>query len=154
VAGGGVLGSQIAFQTASGDFNVSLYDISDDAIEAAKGRVKQIKQDYKSDMNVDDATVDKFESNISYYTDLAEATKDADLVIEVVPENTDIKKDFYKQLSEVLNEDAYIVTNSSTLRPSDFEDLTGRPEKFAALHFSNGVWLKNTGEVMVASKTT
>ncbi|RRJ10659.1 3-hydroxyacyl-CoA dehydrogenase, partial [Pseudomonas aeruginosa] len=64
VAGGGVLGSQIAFQTASGDFNVSLYDISDDAIEAAKGRVKQIKQDYKSDMNVDDATVDKFESNI------------------------------------------------------------------------------------------
>ena len=71
---------------------MSLYDISDDAIEAAKGRVKQIKQDYKSDMNVDDATVDKFESNISYYTDLAEATKDADLVIEVVPENTDIKK--------------------------------------------------------------
>ena len=54
---------------------MSLYDISDDAIEAAKGRVKQIKQDYKSDMNVDDATVDKFESNISYYTDLAEATK-------------------------------------------------------------------------------
>lgn len=154
IAGGGVLGSQIAFQTASGGFNVSLYDINDDALAAAKDRIEKIKPKFKEEMDVFEEEANTIADCISYYSDLGEATSDADLVIEVVPENPDIKKDFYKQLRDVLPEKAYIVTNSSTLRPSDFEEFTGRPEKFAALHFANHVWTNNTGEVMVAGQTS
>ncbi|HHU6750996.1 TPA: 3-hydroxyacyl-CoA dehydrogenase [Staphylococcus pseudintermedius] len=154
IAGGGVLGSQIAFQTASGGFNVSLYDINDESLTAAKDRVEKIKPKFKEEMGVTEDEANTIADRITYYSDLAEATNDADLVIEVVPENHDIKENFYKQLREVLPEKTYIVTNSSTLRPSDFEDFTGRPEKFAALHFANHVWTNNTGEVMVAGKTS
>lgn len=154
VAGGGVLGSQIAFQTASGGFNVSLYDINDDALSTAKSRIEKIKYQYKTDMSVTDEKVDNISNQINYYSDLKEATRNSDLVIEVVPESLEIKISFYKELREVLPDKTYIVTNSSTLRPSDLEQATGRPEKFAALHFANHVWTNNTGEVMVSGQTS
>ena len=154
VAGGGVLGSQIAFQVATGGFNVSLYDISDEAVEAAKNRVSNIKPQYKDDMNASDSDVDEIEGRISFFSDLQEAVKDADLVIEVVPENIKIKRSFYSDLRDVVPEKTIIASNTSTLKPSDFEEDTGRPEQFGALHFANHVWKNNTGEVMPGSKTT
>ncbi|WP_325991604.1 3-hydroxyacyl-CoA dehydrogenase [Staphylococcus chromogenes] len=154
VAGGGVLGSQIAFQAASGGFNVSLYDINEEAIESARNRIIKIKKEYSRDMDVSIEKVNEIERNINFFHDLSHATSDADIVIEVVPENIDIKKDFYSKLRNVIPEKTYVVTNTSTLKPSDFENAVGRPEKFAALHFANHVWLNNTGEVMVASKTS
>lgn len=154
VAGGGVLGSQIAFQAASGGFNVSLYDINEEAIESARNRIIKIKEEYSRDMDVSIEKVNEIERNINFFHDLSHATSDADIVIEVVPENIDIKKDFYSKLRNVIPEKTYVVTNTSTLKPSDFENAVGRPEKFAALHFANHVWLNNTGEVMVASKTS
>lgn len=154
IAGGGVLGSQIAFQVAAGNFNVSLYDISESALNQARKRIEKIKIQYEKDMGVSKNKVNTLEHNITYYSSLHEATSNSDLIIEVVPENHKIKEKFYKQLAQVCPEKAYIVTNSSTLRPSDFEEFTGRPKKFAALHFANHVWVNNTGEVMVASQTS
>jgi 3-hydroxybutyryl-CoA dehydrogenase len=51
-----------------------------------------------------------------------------------------IKTEFYKQLSLVAPEKTVFATNTSTMLPSHFKDLTGRPEKFLALHFSNKIW--------------
>lgn len=154
VAGGGVLGSQIAYQTAASGFNISLYDINDDAVKAAKGRIDNIVSEYAEDMNVNKTKAQEFADHIQYYSDIAAATKDADIIIEVVPESVKIKTSFYKDLREVLPEKTNILTNTSTLPPSEFMDETGRPEQFAALHFANHIWTNNTGEVMATSKTS
>lgn len=153
VAGSGVLGSQIAFQTAFKGFNVKVYDINDEAIEKAKERFTRFKDIYKIDMNATDQEIEDAYSRISYYSNLEEASKDADLVIEAVPEATEIKTAFYKNLSLVAPEKTIFVSNSSTLLPSQFADITGRPEKYLHLHFANEIWRNNTAEVMGHERT-
>lgn len=155
VLGTGVLGSQIAFQTAYCGFEVAAYDISDEALATARKRFEGLAAAYKADNypgaaeGKADATIDA----IKLTTDLAEAAADADLVIEAVPEVPAIKTSTYEKLAAVAPEKTIFVTNSSTMLPSSFMDATGRPEKFLALHFANNIWRLNTAEVMGTSKT-
>ncbi|MBT2685926.1 3-hydroxyacyl-CoA dehydrogenase [Bacillus sp. ISL-37] len=149
VAGSGVLGSQIAFQTAYHGFNVSVYDINDEAIERAKERISKLMPRYQEDLGASEQEVDKAYNRLSFYSDLPQAVADADLVIEAVPEVIDIKTDFYKKLGQFAPEKTVFATNTSTLLPSQFADATGRPEKFLALHFANEIWKNNTAEVMM-----
>lgn len=147
IAGSGVLGSQIAFQSAFFGFEVSVYDINEDAITKAKQRMATLKTTYgKYFQDVDRA--EKASNSLKFYSDLGEATKDADLVIEAVPERIEIKQNFYEKLGKVAPEKTVFASNSSTLLPSQFAEFTGRPEKFLALHFANSIWQNNTAEVM------
>lgn len=148
VAGSGVLGSQIAFQTAYKGFDVSVYDINDDALEIAKGRIKKLKENYKTDLGATDEEVDAAYNRMIFKSDLAQAVAEADLVIEAIPERVDIKTAFYKELGKVAPAQTVFATNSSTLLPSQFAEATGRPEKFLALHFANTIWINNTAEIM------
>ncbi|GEN30284.1 3-hydroxybutyryl-CoA dehydrogenase [Cerasibacillus quisquiliarum] len=148
VAGSGVLGSQIAFQTAFNGFDVSVYDINDEALEKAKGRILKLKPRYQQDLGASSEQVDAAYNRLTFSSDLKVAVKDADLLIEAVPELVDIKMDFYKKLAKVAPEKTVFTTNSSTLLPSQFAEATGRPEKFLALHFANEIWKNNTAEVM------
>lgn len=149
VAGSGVLGSQIAFQTAYSGFNVSVYDISDEAIEGAKNRIMLLKPRYQQDLGASEQDLDAAYDRITFYSDLSQAVKDADLVIEAVPEVIGIKTDFYTKLGQAAPEKTVFATNTSTLLPSQFAEATGRPEKFLALHFANEIWKNNTAEVMM-----
>ena len=148
VAGSGVLGSQIAYQTAFKGFTVSVYDITDEALDSAKERITKLKEHYKADLQATDADVDAAFERLSFYSDLGQAVENADLVIEAIPEVVSIKTDFYTKLGEVAPEKTVFATNSSTLLPSQFAEATGRPEKFLALHFANEIWKNNTAEVM------
>lgn len=148
VAGSGVLGSQIAFQTAFKGFKVSVYDIDNEAIDRAKNRIMKLKVRYQQDLDATEEEVNSAYNRMAFFTDLSEAVKDADLVIEAVPEVVEIKTNFYKQLGEVAPDKTIFATNSSTLLPSQFADSTGRPHKFLALHFANEIWLNNTAEIM------
>ncbi len=148
VAGSGVLGYQIAFQTAFHGYNVYVYDINDEVLDKAKAKFDGLSQHYREDINATEEQIKATFSRLQYSSNLAEAAKDADLVIEAVPENPNIKIDFYTQLSKVAPEKTLFATNSSTLLPSMFAKYTGRPEKFIALHFANEIWKFNTAEVM------
>src|SRR5690606_15806375 len=101
VAGTGVLGSQIAFQTAFKGFKVSAYDINEEALDKAKERYKVLMQRYQDDKYGTTEEVEAAYSRISLHTDLAKAVENADLVIEAVPELLDIKRDFYEKLAKV-----------------------------------------------------
>ncbi|QBQ40788.1 3-hydroxyacyl-CoA dehydrogenase [Sphingobacterium psychroaquaticum] len=148
VAGSGVLGYQIAFQTAFHGFNVTVYDINDEVLEKAKAKFDNLAQAYKKDLQATDTALAAAKSNLQYTSDLAVALKEADLLIEAVPENPQIKIDFYKKARAVAPEKTRFATNSSTLLPSQFAAETGRPEKFLALHFANEIWKHNTAEIM------
>ncbi|SMG28780.1 3-hydroxyacyl-CoA dehydrogenase [Sphingobacterium psychroaquaticum] len=148
VAGSGVLGYQIAFQTAFHGFNVTVYDINDKVLEKAKAKFDNLAQAYKKDLQATDTALAAAKSNLQYTSDLAVALKEADLLIEAVPENPQIKIDFYKKARAVAPEKTRFATNSSTLLPSQFAAETGRPEKFLALHFANEIWKHNTAEIM------
>ena len=152
--GAGVLGAQIAFQTAYHGFTVSIYDVNNEAITLARKRFEDLATTYLAEVrgaNKDNTTAAL--SRISCFTDLSAAVIDADLVIEAVPEVLTIKQDTYTKLSKLAPTKTIFATNSSTLLPSALKGFTGRPDKFLALHFANRVWEHNTAEVMGTSDT-
>lgn len=148
VAGSGVLGYQIAFQTAFHGFNVTVYDINDEVLAKAKGKFEVLSNAYSKDLKATAEQLKATFDRLQYQSNLAEAVKDADLLIEAVPENPVIKTDFYKQVSKLAPAKTIFATNSSTLLPSQFAEVTGRPAQFLALHFANTIWKNNTAEVM------
>src|SRR4029077_12432470 len=133
VAGSGVLGSQIAYQTAYKGFRVKVYDISDEVLGHAKERLTKLKENYKEDLGATQQAADEAFNRISFCADLAQAVADADPLIEAIPEVAKIKTDFYRQLGKVAPEKTIFATNSSTRLPSQFGDVTGRPDKVLAL---------------------
>jgi len=179
VAGGGILGSQIAFQAAYCGFDVTIWLRSEGSITRTQPKLDHLKEvyintinqmaapegqtpanwargiaDYETfDKEVCLAKVEKAYTGLKLELDLSKAVKDADLVIESMAENVEEKITFYKNLAPLLPEKTVIVTNSSTLLPSMFAEYTGRPEKYLSLHFANSIWKNNTAEVMSQSKT-
>lgn len=149
VAGSGVLGSQIAFHTALKGYEVSIYDITEEALDRGRKAMEKNFSEYINDLGVESERLKKTLDSIAFTTSLA----DADLLIEAIPEKINIKKEFYSQLAAVAPEKTIFATNSSTLLPSSFMEATGRPEKFLALHFANKIWLHNTAELMKTDKT-
>lgn len=154
VLGTGVLGSQIAFQTAYNGFDVTAYDLNDEALDRARARFATLVQTYEKD--VPGATGGKATNALKRITlsaDLEAAVSEADLVIEAVPEVFSVKQALYEKLARVAPAKTIFATNSSTLLPSDLKTFTGRPDRFLALHFANNIWKFNTAEVMGTDKT-
>lgn len=179
IAGGGVLGSQIAYQCAYCGLDVTIWLRSQGSIGRCQPKLDKLKETYAStirkmaapdgqtpsewcrgiaeydtfDMDVCLAASEAAYRNIKLELDLKEAVADADLVIESMAENEAEKVAFYKTLAPLLPEKTIVVTNSSTLLPSRFVKFTGRPDKFLSLHFANSIWKNNMAEVMAQEKT-
>lgn len=148
VAGSGVLGAQIALQAAYHGFHVTVYDINEEVLTKAKVTMERIADAYRKDLDAGSDAIAAAFSRLDYTTDLAASVKDADLLIEAIPENPAIKTEFYQKLAAVAPAKTIFATNTSTLLPSMFAAATGRPEKFLALHFANEIWKHNTAEIM------
>ncbi len=180
VAGGGVLGSQIAFQAAYCGCDVTIWLRSEGSIGRTLPKLEHLKKTYLETIDAmsgaegktpqlwaagiadaDDfdpavckARVEQAAVSLRTELDLAKAVADAELVIESMAENAEDKIAFYKKLAPVLPPQTILVTNSSTLLPSKFAKYTGRPEKYLALHFANSIWKNNTAEIMAQPKTS
>ena len=171
VAGGGVLGSQIAFQTAYCGFDVTIWLRSEGSIGRTQPKIDSVYKSYIeaiegmadgsgtwcagiADSNASFnkeaclAKVEQAYKNLKLELDMAKAVSDADLVIESMSEDPKAKIDVYQKLAPLLPEKALLASNSSTLLPSQFAKFTGRPEKYGSLHFANSIWKNNTAEVM------
>lgn len=173
VAGGGVLGSQIALQSAYCGFDVTIWLRSEGSIERAKPKLERFKNIYidtleqmKTDpsaycrglspkTDLSESEIDELKQNaedayesLTLTTSYEDAAAGADLIIEAIAENPEQKIAFYQELAKYMDEDTILVTNSSTLLPSMFAEYTGRPEKYLSLHFANTIWQNNTAEVM------
>lgn len=148
VLGTGVLGSQIAFQTAYRGCTVLAYDLDDAAIAKARKTIDVLATRYARDLP--DATPEALaaaRARLSWTTDFAAAAQ-ADLVIEAVPEQLALKREVYARLGAAAPAHTIFASNSSTLLPSAMADATGRPARLLALHFGNEIWRNNIAEVM------
>lgn len=178
VVGGGVLGSQIAYQVAYKGFDVTVWLRTEASIDRARPKFARWHETYKKDLDavkpligtetkmyprglIEDfaaltpekieelkAQADTAYEDLNYELDMATAMADADLVIESLSEDPKAKIAFYEKMAPLLPEKTVVVTNSSTMVPSTFASYTGRPEKYLALHFANEIWKNNTAEIM------
>ncbi len=154
VAGSGVLGSQIAYQSAFSGLIVSVYDINDEAIEAGKKRMEGWKTRYVEDNYGTQEQVEDAFRRLTFHTELSEAIADADLLIEAIPEKVEIKQEFFKKASEFAPEKTIFASNSSSLLPSQIVGAVDRPEKYLHIHFANEIWKRNIAEIMKHESTS
>lgn len=178
ILGGGVLGSQIAFQTSYSGYNVTIYLRSKESIKRCKKKLEEVKNSYIEAINImkknkdinnwslgiedfDNFNASKCLKKVNMVLDeiklelnLDKALKDTDLVIESMSEDFNAKKEIYESIKDKLDDKTIIVTNSSTMLPSKLAKYTGRSDKFLALHFANSIWKNNIVEVMRHDKTS
>jgi 3-hydroxybutyryl-CoA dehydrogenase len=154
VLGAGLMGSGIAQVSAEGGYEVSIRDIEDRFVQ---GGLNIIKKNYERAISKGKMTqqqADAFLSKVKGTLDLAGAVKGAEIVIEAVIENMDLKKQVYKELDQLCAKDTILATNTSGLSITEIASMTKRPEKIIGMHFFNPVPVMKLVEIIKGQSTS
>lgn len=154
ILGSGVMGHGIAQVSATAGYNVVLRDIKQEFLDKAMGKIKWSLDKLVSKERISKEEGDKIFSRITPIVDLSNAVKDAEMVIEVVPEIMDLKKKVYAELDKVASSEVIFASNTSTLPITEIANTTSRPDKFIGIHFFNPPQLMKLVEVIPGEKTT
>ena len=148
VIGGGLMGRQIALNTAIYDYEVTLFDANSAVLEAVAVWQKDYLAGRIAKGRMTEEQVAGINSRFAICETLEEALKDADLVIEAIVERKDIKAAVLKQVSDLVRPDTIIATNSSRMVSSLFKDVVANPERLANLHYFNPALVMKLVEVV------
>lgn len=154
VLGSGVMGHGIAQVSATAGYNIVLRDIEQGFLDKAMEKIKWSLDKLVGKEKISQQESDDIYSRIKPVVDLKEAVKDAELVIEVVPEIMDLKKKVYAELDEVASKNVIFASNTSTLPITEIANTTSRPEKFIGIHFFNPPQLMKLVEIIPGEKTS
>ena len=146
VVGTGTMGQKIALQCARYGYEVIAYDGFAKSLENAQERIPAYAADLVSQGLMTADEVEAILARITYTLN-PEAGAQADLLSESVIEDPELKGKVFAQFNRICPPHTLFTTNTSTLLPSMFAAATGRPDRFAALHFY-GVWIKNLADIM------
>jgi 3-hydroxybutyryl-CoA dehydrogenase len=153
VVGTGTLGTQIAILAACFDYKVSVYDTDEGSFTRGLQNLKAVIEaaGKKSAFPTDD--VDTVAKTVTFCKDLKEAVQDADLVIEAVFEDLELKRKTFERLDALTPRKAILATNSSSMPISKIESATTRPEQCVNTHFYYPARGQNMVDVMGGTKT-
>ena len=135
IIGGGTMGRQIALHFAMHGCNVVIYDIQEEFLTKALSGIQKIAGSYVRLKRITQEAAEIAIGRIKTTTIPEEAAADIDLVSEAVPEDPVLKGKVFSLFHSLCPPRTIFTTNTSTLLPSMFAEVTGRPEKFLALHF-------------------
>lgn len=139
VVGSGVMGRGIAYVSAVGGYSVTLIDVDESALQNAEKEIVSLFEKSLNRGHISSELVLQAKRNLSYSTDLKRAGSQADLIIEAVPEKTEIKRGVFHNLEEYASDSCIFATNTSTMSPTEIASYAKRPEKTIAMHFFNPV---------------
>ncbi|MEM3160188.1 MAG: 3-hydroxyacyl-CoA dehydrogenase family protein [Nitrososphaera sp.] len=153
VLGSGVMGHGIAQVSAMAGYSVILRDIEQSFLDKAMEKIKWSLSKMVEKQKLSQADADKIFARITPIVDLKTALKDADLLIEAVPEDMNLKKKVYAEIDSLAEQKTLYASNTSTLPITDMAALTSRPDRFIGLHFFNPPQLMPLVEVIPGNKT-
>ena len=154
VVGLGTLGTQIAIQAAAYGYRVSGFDPDRSAFHRMQVKVREAMQLTRKGPTFPVGEWELHATKVEVHQDLAGALRQADLVIEVVPENLEIKRAVFAELDRLAPREAILATNSSTMPVSRIESATMRPERCVNIHFYQPAVGMNMADVMGGTGTT
>lgn len=154
VLGAGTMGHGIAQVAAAAGCTVSLYDVKEKALEAALAQVRKNLDKGVSLGKVDADARDRALANLSAAADLGEAVSGAELVVEAVPEDAELKRSVLTDAEAGIDESAILATNTSSLSIDGLARALGDSERFLGLHFFNPVHIMALVEVVRGSATS
>ncbi|KAL1916079.1 uncharacterized protein VTP21DRAFT_6083 [Calcarisporiella thermophila] len=159
VYGSGLMGSGIAQTAAQHKINVTLVDLAqpqlDKALKSITSSLQRIARKLHPDQQQQqDNFVQDTLTRIQTSTDTEKSAQDADLVVEAVVENLELKRELFKRLDAVAKPSAIFCSNTSSLPIGDIALATKRRDKFAGLHFFNPVPQMKLVEVVRTEDTS
>ena len=154
VLGVGTLGAQIAAQSAAVGYQVFVYDPDPEVYGRTMKDLLAVDQSKVLESPIDLSKWATAGDVITFCGSLAEACSQADLVVEVVPENLELKLKIWAEIEASAPAEAILATNSSSMPVSKMEGAVSHPERCLNLHFYRMELGQNMADVMGGSKTT
>jgi 3-hydroxybutyryl-CoA dehydrogenase len=148
VIGAGQMGSGIAQVAAQSGFSVSLHDVAEEQVKKGLARIEGLLEKGVAKGKWTGEEKEAVLSRIQTTADLQEAVKDADLVIEAVVENMEVKTDLFRRLDQYSPKYAILASNTSSLPITEIAAATSRPESVIGMHFMNPVPVMKLVEVI------
>ncbi|MGD6781117.1 3-hydroxyacyl-CoA dehydrogenase [Sutcliffiella horikoshii] len=154
VIGSGVMGRGIAYVSALGGYHTTLIDVKEEQLAGARNEIEIIISKGLEKGKLTEQSAGELRDSLFYSTELEEAVKEANLIIEAVPENMEIKKSVYEKIDKVAPAQCYFASNTSTMSPTEIGSFTSRPEKVIAMHFFNPVHKMKLVEIVRGLETS
>lgn len=154
VLGAGTMGRGIAHVAALAGFETELFDVDGRALARAEEAIHRNldKGVALGKVVAEDAAAAK--DRLALDTDLAAAVEEADLVIEAAPESMALKIELFRKVADFAPPRALFGSNTSSLSVTEMAAASGRPERFAGLHFFNPVHLMKLLEIVRGLETS
>jgi len=154
VIGAGAMGSGVAQVSAVAGYNVALQDIYSTALDKAKSGIEKSLGKLVSKGKLAEADMKAAMDRIKFTTSLEEACRDADLLVECVFENLELKQKMFQEFEKLCKPDAILGTNTSALPITEIASVTKRGDKVIGIHFMNPVPLMKGVEIIRGQLTS
>tara|TARA_B100000524_G_scaffold348479_1_gene253330 strand:+ start:38513 stop:39403 length:891 start_codon:yes stop_codon:yes gene_type:complete len=154
VIGAGTMGNGIAHVFAQSGYQVTLIDLSKEALEKALNTITKNldRQLAKEKISAEDKT--QTLDRISVNTNMDSGVQGAELIVEAATENTDLKLKIFKQLDGLADENTILATNTSSISITQIAAVTKRPDKVIGMHFMNPVPVMKLVEIIRGYSTS
>ena len=153
VLGAGQMGNGIAHVCAQAGYEVKMRDIDQKFIDNGLATIKKNLDRGVKKERMTQEEADTVLRRVQGVLDLKEAVKDADLVIEAIPEIVKLKLDTWREVDEAAQEHAILASNTSSISITQMAAVTKRPEKFIGMHFFNPVPIMGLVEIIKGQAT-
>ena len=155
VMGAGDMGHGIVQAALMSGYKVAMRDIEQRFVDRGVAGIKDnLERFFVAKQKITPEQRDEMLSRLTTSVDIEETVKDADLVIEAVPEVMDIKKSVFKDLDKFAPEHAILATNTSNMSVTEIAAATNRPDKVVGMHFFNPAVRMKLVEVIKGEKTS
>ncbi|MFT5751901.1 MAG: 3-hydroxybutyryl-CoA dehydrogenase [Flavobacteriales bacterium] len=153
IIGAGTMGSGIAQVAATAGCLVKLFDLNESALEKAKKSLEKILDRLveKGRINTDEKS--RIQGNILYINSLKDLA-DADMTIEAIVENLEVKRKVFAELETYVSDDCIIASNTSSLSIASIAASLQKPKRCVGIHFFNPAPLMRLVEVIPAIQTS
>ena len=154
VMGAGDMGHGIAEVALLAGYKVAMRDIEQRFVDKGLSRIKESLDKLTQKQKITEENKKAMLANIETFVDIAESVKDADYVIEAVPEVMDLKKQVFQALDAAAPKHAILASNTSNMSITEIASTTKRPEQVVGFHFFNPAVLMKLVEVTKGAKTS
>lgn len=154
VIGSGTMGNGIAHVFAQYNYNVSLIDISEDALKKALDTIEKNLDRQVAKQTLSEEGKMQTLRNLKTYTQVKEGVASADLVVEAATENVELKLNIFKEMDAHAPSHAILSTNTSSISITKIASVTKRPDKIIGMHFMNPVPVMKLVEVIRGYNTS
>lgn len=154
VIGAGTMGNGIAHVFAQSGYDVSLVDISENALDKAMSVIQKNLDRLIKKEKISEEEKNNTVNRLKTFTSIKAGVKDADLIVEAATENEPLKLKIFKELDEAAKPEAILASNTSSISITKIAAVTKRPEKVIGMHFMNPVPIMKLVEIIKGYKTS